>query len=413
MPHHYPTAKRGTAVWAVLRKGRRNAEHYRQINLLAKDFTTVDVDVAIMKNAIPAPSSGYVPYSLIHRANSALRSALRPFLSQERPQHAIQKRDLLSQLTDLMLRHDIDVTADNCSFFLDVISGKNGAAYVDLKAIESEGRTVNQDWIRSFTRKESDELNKVMTNLEAINKIYSSQMKKTISENNSYQKNISTFQKELDKADSENDNLLGILLDATEKMVVASNHFSTELDVQLTKSKAMESDLAFMKKELNTDYLTEIYNRKYIDNFLEDNFQSYKEQGKSIHIAFCDVDDFKFINDNFGHEIGDRVLKCVGRKINDSMKTNSFVGRYGGDEFIIVFENMKKNEVSNIVSKFTKEIVEKNFRIKDDDRNLGRISLSLGVCEATQYDNVAEAIVKCDNALYVAKKNGKNRVVFN
>lgn len=145
------------------------------------------------------------------------------------------------------------------------------------------------------------------------------------------------------------------------------------------------------------DTLTGAYNRRilnYINNF-------------SV-VVLCDVDDFKCINDTYGHDVGDNVLKVVTKILMNNTRENDIVCRYGGDEFLVIFNKCSKDLVKkrmNIISKI----------INDCFRNLNiNVSFSAGISSYEVGKTLDEIIKEADIALYESKNNGKNGIsVYN
>ncbi len=161
----------------------------------------------------------------------------------------------------------------------------------------------------------------------------------------------------------------------------------------------------YTKKESITDPLTQTYNRNFLRDFLKNiNLSKYQ-------IAMLDIDYFKKINDNYGHKAGDYILAQTAEIIRDSIRPKDVLVRFGGEEFLIFFykEKDKKTDAFEISQRIRKNLQDKNFsyegvRIK--------LTASLGVVLKTgHYKTIHDAIKKADERLYLAKKQGRNKVV--
>lgn len=150
-------------------------------------------------------------------------------------------------------------------------------------------------------------------------------------------------------------------------------------------------------ESVNMDVLTGAYNRRIIDSI--DNYSV---------IALCDIDDFKYINDTYGHDIGDRVLKVVSKILIDNSNKEDIVCRYGGDEFVVFFKKCSLNlvqEKMTIVSKMINDYF-KNSKIN--------ISFSVGISSNENGKNLNDTIKEADIALYQTKAKGKSGItVYN
>ena len=117
-----------------------------------------------------------------------------------------------------------------------------------------------------------------------------------------------------------------------------------------------------------------------------------------------DIDNFKLVNDNFGHDVGDYVLKTLAKIITNSIRETDIFARWGREEFVVLLPNTNLNEASKIAQKVRKNI--ENYKFDKVEKT----TISLGVSEYKKNETLENLIKKCDIALYKAKENGKNRV---
>ena len=158
------------------------------------------------------------------------------------------------------------------------------------------------------------------------------------------------------------------------------------------------------KKIAITDGLTKIYNRKYILEKLGSEIEKSIRIHEKPSIVMLDVDDFKRINDNYGHQIGDEVLKKISEVIKNSLRDIDLFGRYGGEEFIIIIPETNIEKSFHIAERIREEV--ENIRYANENI---KTTISLGVVEVVD-ENQHEIIRKVDKLLYKAKENGENRV---
>lgn len=162
-----------------------------------------------------------------------------------------------------------------------------------------------------------------------------------------------------------------------------------------------------------TDSLTGLLNRRAFIERLECEIERYKRLGQPLSLIMADIDDFKKINDNYGHLVGDVVLQKVAKAFTLSVRKYDFIGRYGGEEFIVCLPGVDTRKAQYIAERLRVSI--KNIRMEKDTENL-RVAASFGV---SSLDNIVIDVHtltrKADEALYAAKTNGKDqvRVAFN
>lgn len=163
----------------------------------------------------------------------------------------------------------------------------------------------------------------------------------------------------------------------------------------------------------NTDPLTGLYNRRYMNLV----FSQILELGKNMDclntVFIADIDDFKRINDNYGHLTGDNVLTQIGHSINDTIGHKGHACRWGGEEFFVIFQTQSYEDSTFLIDKVLHDIRELTF--EDDFQNTFHITVSIGAtifsCKLSLSQN--QIIKLADDGLYKAKEAGKNRIVIN
>ena len=170
-------------------------------------------------------------------------------------------------------------------------------------------------------------------------------------------------------------------------------------------------ELENTKKELillsSTDYLTKLYNRKEIDLILKKSINFYKRYKDNFSVILLDIDYFKETNDEYGHLIGDQVLISFSNILNKYTREVDSIGRWGGEEFIIICQNTKKEEAIILAQKL-KKIIE-NYKFKD----IGHKTASFGVVSYNDGESLNELLLRADQAMYRSKFKGRNTVTSN
>ncbi len=149
----------------------------------------------------------------------------------------------------------------------------------------------------------------------------------------------------------------------------------------------------------NTDSLTGLKNRRKIDKILNE------QKNKKFSIILMDIDHFKRVNDDFGHLIGDEILIEVAELLKYNVNANDIIGRWGGEEFLIICKNTSINEAKNLAQRIKVLLENKKFKPC-------KITASFGVSEALNKLELKDILANADRALYKAKKNGRNQVVL-
>jgi diguanylate cyclase (GGDEF)-like protein len=154
-----------------------------------------------------------------------------------------------------------------------------------------------------------------------------------------------------------------------------------------------------------TDSLTNIYNRLHFAHFLDAEIDKVKRYGGKFSIIFFDLDNFKEVNDNFGHMVGDDVLERVTEIVSKANRSADIFARYGGEEFIILTPETNMSGALIHAERLRNDIESYNFK------TAGKITSSFGVAEFdAENDTVESLLERADKALYMAKEFGRNRV---
>ncbi|WP_404320314.1 diguanylate cyclase [Malaciobacter canalis] len=182
-----------------------------------------------------------------------------------------------------------------------------------------------------------------------------------------------------------------------DKLAKNFNNLSLELTQRTQKLIQTEALKIANEKLANTDALTGIYNRRFLDDFAKE----FNCKPTMLSVVLFDIDDFKQINDNFGHDIGDKVIKKLINIIDTSVRQSDCIIRLGGDEFLLLLKDTKQKDAYIVVEKILNKIEENN---KKENNNIV-FNVSFGVCEySSHHKSVNELIVEADKIMYKNKK---------
>lgn len=167
-----------------------------------------------------------------------------------------------------------------------------------------------------------------------------------------------------------------------------------------------------MRELAKRDFLTGLFNRNVLSETLYDFFNAEKGV-RNFAVLMIDVDNFKLINDQMGHVLGDRVLKSVSSRIMGNIRPCDMAFRYGGEEFVVVLPEIDKRGAAE-VSKRLLGKMRKNYRLEkmsSGELNL-KVTVSMGLTLSRKDDTPLSVIERADKALYKAKDSGRDRIVF-
>ena len=167
---------------------------------------------------------------------------------------------------------------------------------------------------------------------------------------------------------------------------------------------------AALEERATTDALTGLKNRRQLKEDVPYATGRARRQKTALAVVMADIDHFKHINDNFGHAIGDDVLVAVAQVILQCTRATDYAYRYGGEEFCLVLEQTDRHEACNLAERIRKQIQRLEFETANGPL---KVTMSFGVGEFFVHGNEIKAVIKsADDALYMAKKKGRNQVVL-
>lgn len=209
-------------------------------------------------------------------------------------------------------------------------------------------------------------------------------------------------------------------LDTIQNALVSYQHSQAEkdsladqLEVLMKRVETIEGEARESKKQLEEqrykathDPLTQLPNREAFNEraFLE--FQRYQRYKRPLTIAICDIDLFKQVNDTYGHQAGDKVIKVIAKAISTRLREVDFIARFGGEEFVVVMPETDTRQALAVLDTIRVAVAAMPFRFRDTP--IG-ISISLGIAGFEEGDSVESVFERADKALYKAKSGGRNQ----
>lgn len=261
-------------------------------------------------------------------------------------------------------------------------------------------------------------VNEMIRSLDALLGKLSAQLIDLIERSDVSSVEIKEIKKDLESLGSEKTNdfksahkrLYTIASALEEKVEVLSKDLKSHNDkvVQMgSKIAALEEELAQATHASREDFLTKLYNKRALDEFMGHKEADFERHGRSYCIAMFDLDHFKQVNDTYGHDAGDMILRAFARILKDEGRTNDIVGRFGGEEFMVILGDTTLDGAKKFANKVREHVEEAHFMYQEKRIKL---SVSVGVAQRDEYASLNTTIKGADEQLYKAKKKGRNRV---
>ncbi len=179
-------------------------------------------------------------------------------------------------------------------------------------------------------------------------------------------------------------------------------HDISSQTVLINRIKELERTASF-------DSLTQLPNRRLFEKNLVARFEEMQRNRKPFGFIFIDIDNFKMINDNYGHNVGDLVLKMVAKKLSDTLRPYDIVGRWGGEEFVSLVPYVSREQL-HAISNRMRSMIDRMSVFTGE--SVLKVTISVGATLATHEDTIDSIVKRADKLMYVSKTTGKNKVTI-
>ncbi len=200
-------------------------------------------------------------------------------------------------------------------------------------------------------------------------------------------------------------------LNATRAMEQQNKNLEEKFNASSAEINRLREDLETMRHEAMTDGLTGIANRKLFDAELRRFAMQAMEEGTPLSLLILDIDHFKTFNDTYGHQVGDQVLKLLAMTLTDSIKGQDVAARFGGEEFCVILPGTALEDAGKVAEVIRNKVGKKQVVNRKTGETMGQITVSIGVGLFKYGEPLSQLILRSDEAMYMAKRTGRNRVV--
>lgn len=328
----------------------------------------------------------------------------------------MQSSEYLRLTIALLSKHKIPTDPHNYQIGYDHVSGRNQSLTNDLSKLFQQSPIPSEKQLQNLYQNHfvQDEAFLEIMRLE-LRRIISSILKDlgyTDNQLSSYSQTLNQFVHILDTQTPSSDLLEKTkkVIDETHAMEKSQKNIEKQMSDVVTEIDNLRKELEQVKEEAKIDTLTGIANRKTFDTELEAIIFSSREDKTSFSLLMLDIDHFKVFNDNFGHLVGDKVLRYVAATFKRNIKGNDFVARFGGEEFVIILPDTNISGAMTVAEQIRNAISSGKLITKGKVTSYGKLTISIGATQFRASDLSHELVERADKALYIAKERGRNRV---
>lgn len=311
-------------------------------------------------------------------------------------------------------RHNLPYNPITYAVWYEYASGRNPSLQTDIENQVKRRQTISYEKMVTLFRKHLAENQMILAErktreLQSVLGELTSHLVTSEDQINSQGTTLSHFVHELSASTSLDDvTKIARQIEQETKAVVESGRFITErVKTTTNEIKNLRQELEGIKQDARTDMLTGLLNRRGFDEAVFDTMEN--RNGNALSIVLFDIDYFKQINDTHGHLIGDNVLKLLSRLIQDHIKGKDIAARFGGEEFILLLPETRLTGAFALAEQIRTKLGSMRWMTKNSGKSIGTITISAGVAQFRTEEPIEKTIQRADNALYLAKNNGRNR----
>jgi diguanylate cyclase len=326
--------------------------------------------------------------------------------------------DMAKKLLPFLARRRIPLTPDNYQLFYDYFLGNNPELTRQLnETLHKESLftpAISKKLFESFYMIDSDKVKAITQMGQQIGSISISleeNLGQSIDTTGRFQQVLNESVTQIEQGGFDGNDMKDLvdnLLTETKVALDSQNALADLIEASNKVILALTEELKDKTRQANVDELTQLYNRRYLKQRFGELIEEFSQEGsKSLSMAIFDLDRFKTINDTWGHSVGDKVLLVTSKIIKSFAGDRHLPCRYGGEEFVILYEGLEEDEALNLTESVRKKVEETQITIRGENIP---VTISAGLSFYVTGEDEISFITRADKALYQAKAAGRNRV---
>ena len=315
-------------------------------------------------------------------------------------------------------KHNLPANPVNYTVWYEYVSGKNMKLKKALDHSLANTKLLNNNNVEGLYQKyvaDGDRIviSKLLTKISLMLKDITHHVSETDGDLSGHGKNLEDLAVQIGEAHDYKDikKIVDEMIIETKALVKSGKRLQTRMKVSSEDLKQLHQELEKSQQEAQTDALTTLINRRGLEKRLELERIRARQNDSPFSIIMVDIDHFKKVNDTFGHLVGDSILRSLAHMIKAHLRRNDIAARYGGEEFLILLPETGIEGAKAVGEKIRKALSTKEWKLKENGKNIGRITVSMGI-SLYKFNEPEESLIKrADDALYLAKSNGRDQVV--
>jgi diguanylate cyclase len=325
--------------------------------------------------------------------------------------------DLVEQIGLFLIANRLDINPRNLTIAHTIFSGANLRLAHKLAERQFSGQPVTQPWLEEIMAhaaeiREREELEEMLLIVGETMGKFIDTAREASDATSSYTCAMKEHAVRIEAMEDGQAVDISALTRLTRAMIERSWQMEEEMRRSEQEAAGLRKKLERARHEAGVDYLTGLPNRRAFEAVFDIEYRKARAAIEHLTIAFCDIDNFKAVNDTHGHDTGDRVIQCVADLFLQISNQNCHVARHGGEEFVLLFRGLGAAETHARLDELRESFARRRLIDRDTNLPIGFITFSGGVADVFAYEEPRLALKAADEALYSAKKLGRNRIVI-
>jgi diguanylate cyclase len=324
------------------------------------------------------------------------------------------RRYLLEQVSLFLLDHGLEVTSENLVTAHGIYAGLNPGLRRKVERMREQHCPITQAWLDRATAAETlDEDQSVKQLVSQLEQGIADFSRSTSSARTATRRYGDALAEQVGHLEAAPDpgTIITELAEYARAMLERSRKAEAELRQSEQEAASLRRNLDRARRDAEVDFLTGLPNRRSFETLLDRHYAEAEEAGETLCVAFCDIDHFKAVNDNHGHEAGDRILCVVAKALSTISDDSCHIARHGGEEFVMLFRGRTPEEARVMLDNARNELASRRLVNRRTELPFGQVTFSGGIADVFAYPNPRAALAAADEALYRAKEGGRNRIV--
>jgi diguanylate cyclase len=317
----------------------------------------------------------------------------------------------------LMSQHNIPITPRNYSVWYDHVSGKSTELREAIDSMISKAEEFSDEinemlYQRFCSEVEEGALTELRENLRQLLIDIFSEVANLTEQAGEYEAIVSKSVDKLSDDVSIQDirSVVDEIIVETKKIGRSGKNAQEKLQEATDELEVLKEEFEQAKAAALVDFLTGVANRKAFDGAIKGSTEQATSASEPLSLLMIDIDHFKRFNDEYGHIVGDEVLRLVAKKIKENVRGRDFVARYGGEEFAVILPGTQIGGARTVAENIRSSFSEGKLKRVKTSEYLGTITISIGAAQFQPGESLEGFVDRSDQALYAAKEGGRNRV---